>query len=441
MDRLGAWLDGLLQFFNQGTATWFQHDATGTAATGAIAMLAVFAAALIFDLQHVGERYTPALHPIIIRQSSRWMFYLAALVLITSFTILLPGSTWVEVVAVGSLVASVVISLCGAYWLWRLTETGPTAVALLYLLPDAPRYDGAVDILGTAIARGDRRTTGCVLKVFGAGSERHAALLDWLSNQRDLLKPEWVTTETVQSIRGGLAGGGAERLQNPISRILDDALNNEDYGRADAIVSGSMRGLESTESFLKEQSALAFHLGFTIWYHGEEGARDPRLHEQGTRYSYLKDTFILELKRVWDTVLERADSAQVTAICQVVMRLQQEDIPVVFNSSIVFGILEDGGIARLLEQSGLEDLASAVGAARHSRRAKGSELDQDRLDSLAELVALWVAELGAPDQVIRILGNAGVLSLGQPQRLATKYAFTRKSETAVANAFEPRGRR
>lgn len=413
----------------------FARDATATSATGAIAMLAVYAAALIFVLQHVAERYTPALYPLIARRALLWLLPLALLVAASASLAWAPQSATIEIAAVVILLVAVALALLGAYQTWRMASSGPAVAHMIARLPRASQVSATVDVLVSAISRADTATAISALANLEPGSEAQAQVVARLSQHRHLVQPEWVSSELILSTRGGLADEGARRLREPISVLLDLALADEDYHRAETLLRDILDDLEETKPFLEPQGELLFDCGFTVWHRGEEGASEPRQSDQQRRLANTKDTFLIHLTEIWRAILARRVRPEVTAFASAFSRLQQADVPVVHHSSILYSILEDGGACDLLEQLCLEQLAVAVGGARRLDSDTEVLMDEDYLDSLAELVALWVAELGSPDQVGRVLGNAGVHRSGKPTRLVTQRDFSATAETAVADAL------
>ncbi len=125
----------------------------GSAVANIITLLALYFAALVFAVQHVSDRYSPALNtPMLVRYAS---VPLAVLVFaLAAPAVLLPAEGSLAKVMV---VGAILTSLCGSYHLWSTLGDGERTAGLLRAVPRSRREPAVREVLWNAAQRANPR--------------------------------------------------------------------------------------------------------------------------------------------------------------------------------------------------------------------------------------------------------------------------------------------
>lgn len=395
-----------------------------TLATSAT-LLAVYAAGLIFVAQHVADRYTPLLYPIVaIRIGLAWLGLLSFVVLASLAFTFTKVTTWANIVEALLLVSALALTVIGLYRTFRGAADRDRILGMISHLRDKDRTTALRDLTWNSVNRGDVTSTEYLLNLPSYGSQEQAELIDWITQYSQLLEQPWLRQAILVNVKSGVFDDIAAKLLRPaIGRLIIHCLDKEWYDFIHEVILELIWLIERSQTFTEYHRCLIFDIGFNLHYVGEEGrAATPRISVRAPKFLQdTRDLYISKLTALRWIVLGHADPSSLTQFCTLLERLAESGIGIMYVSSQVWEILEDGYKHGLLEQRTLESLANMIGFCRNSDEDYPDFIDpESELDMKAAHLALYIVALGYEDQLGRMMGNA---RLGHPKRMPRRLAM------------------
>jgi hypothetical protein len=195
----------------------------------ATALIAIYAAGLVFVAQHVADRYTPLLYPVVfVRIGFWWLGSLGLIVLGSLITAMIMVSFWTNVSDAVMLIAAVVLTVLGLYRTFRGTADRRQVLDMVKHLGSSERITALRDLMWNSVSRGDVTSTEFVLNYSLYGSDDQARLLDWTTQYAPLLEQPWLREAILQSITSGdFSETAAKSLEPPLNRLFLVCLDRE----------------------------------------------------------------------------------------------------------------------------------------------------------------------------------------------------------------------
>lgn len=374
-----------------------------SAAANIITLLALYFAALILAVQHVSDRYSPALGvPVLIRHAS---VPLIVLVVLAALAVLLS----IEGRMAGTMVlVAILVSLCGSYYLWSRLGDGERITGLLHKIPGYRKEAAVREVIWNAAQRPNPRVIAVALRVFPVDSPEQDRLLRWLVEYREVLAKEWMTRELVGVL---LPSGGASQPSEESSHVLEtllaDALDREDYDRALLVLDAVMDALARADPWTRAHAELLHAFGFALWNVGRPGESTARRASIPPRLENLQSLLHPRLKRLWSHLRDLGDPDAVESYAQVLGCLAAETGDG-FMLTRLYEFMEGGFRRGLWTEQALRNLAVDLRAARQERTSelKNGEVELERIDSLAITGAAMLVELYGEAELESYLANA-----------------------------------
>jgi len=382
------------------------------AAPTAVAMIAIFVAALIFALQHVGERYSPALSHGLLRRYFYCAAVLFALVVATAAVAFAPVALFTARLELALLLAAVCVGLVGSYVVWS-TSTDPRHVlTLLGKLPLHLRTQALCDVTWNAVQHADVVSAEAAMShVNDVGFER-STFLEWIMRHHVLLDSEWFPRTVLDAVLAKpLDDSSAHELSPILERMLVHALDRTAFDTAKEIVSGVMNALASAPVFTNAHANLLFEVAFACWNIGESGASKPRSAPIPNQLEGVQAIFMSRLRDVVHRVLERGNTSQVEELSWVLEYLLYETEEAGGSRwfmSRVYDLMSDGHERRALSPQVLHNLANGLGVLRMSAQEHDDEYLLEWIDRLVDELASMLRRLGGSEgDVAHLLANGG----------------------------------
>jgi hypothetical protein len=387
-------------------------------------LLAIYAAGLIFVAQHVADRYTPVLYPVVVRKVGFvWLGLLTTVAFASLVLAMIKASFWANVADAALLVLALLLTVLGLYRTFRDAADRKRMLGMVNFVSGENRLTALRDLTWTSASRGDVTSTEFLLEFSPYHSKERADLVDWITQYSQLLEQPWMRQAVLNSLTAGdFDEEAAKQLGPVVIRLLVHCLDHEWFDSARDVILGAVRTVEGASEFTSYHMYMIFDVGFNLHYIGEEGRASER-HSQRSPEALkdLQDLFVAKLTSVRRSVIGKHSRGSVTQYCYLLQRLAEVRIGPMFVSSQVWDIVEDAYKQDLLEQDALESLASVIGEERYDweRGFPSEEEAMKDLDRRAAHLALYIVALGQGDQVGRMMGNAH-LSHGKrmPERLA-----------------------
>ena len=375
------------------------------AAAGTIALLSLYFAALVVALQHVADRYSPALQIPVLRQSATLPLSLLTLLVLATGVLLIQGSRagWINLLAFGLLLAGLVTSLWASYRLWERLSDDQAIAVWLAQVPLNRRNAATRDILWQAVNRADPPIATVALGVFPVGSSGLNELLDWLRDNPELLSTMWMT----RALNAALLPAGItdSEAQATILSTFTRALDQDAYERADAILEAVTDALLVASPWTRTHGQVLREFSWSLWNIGEPDASIPRsalIPEQIDKLRRL--TLQLALRHIWTHLQELGNSGAVedyTGVLGWLAKQTGDDLMLTRLEDVMI----DGFPQGLWTPQALHQLGCDLGVVR--RNGDESQLGHDSwIDMLAIDGAAMLVELGDERELRRYLGNA-----------------------------------
>jgi hypothetical protein len=405
--------------------------ALATIASGT-ALIAVYGAGLVFVAQHVADRYTPLLFPVIfMRVGFVWLACLGAIILGSLATAMFTVSLWTNVIDAILLVAAVIFTILGLYRTFQKTADRRQVLALVSNLNVSDRITALRDLTWNSASRGDVTSTEFLLDFSPYGSKDWASLLDWTTQYGQLLEQSWLREAILHCITSGdFDEKAADLTESTLCRLVLSCLDREWYDSIHEIIVTIIRAVCQTSRFTQYHRHVIFDLGFNLYYVGEEGSATPRSSQRAQdSLQDARDLFLSHITTIQRSVVRDNDSVSITEFCALLRQLAESGIGLMYVSSQVWDILEDGYGHGLTEQDALEALASTIGMCRFSAEKINSfEDDDEYLDRVSAHLALYIVKLGYESQLQRMMGNAW---FGHPKQLPSRLAMNNGFDEAI----------
>ena len=398
--------------------------ALATLASGT-ALIAVYAAGLVFVAQHVAERYSPLLYPVVFRRVGLlWLGSLGLITLGSLATAMINVSFRTNVTDAVLLVATVVLTILGLYRTFKRTADRKKVLAMVNRLRSADRITALRDLMWNSASQGDVTSTEYLLDFSPYGSEDWAKLLDWTTQYAPLLEQSWLRQAILRSITSGDFNEKAAKLMEAtLKRLVRSCLEREWYDSIHDIIIDITNAVCKMSKFTQYHRYAVFDLGFNLYFVGEERGATARSSQQAPdSLQDAKDLFLSRIVTIRRSVVGDNDPASITEFCMLLERLAESGIGPDIVSSQVWPILEDGYGHGLTEQDALETLAGTIGSLRDmAEEVSVLEDGDERLDMLSAHLALYIVKLGYKGELGRMMGNA---RFGHPKRMPHRFVMT-----------------
>jgi len=410
--------------------------ALATLASGT-ALIAVYAAGLVFVAQHIADRYTPLLYPVVfLRVGLPWLISLGLIILGSLATAMVKVSFWANVSDAVMLIAAVLFTILGLYRTFQRTADRTKILAMVERLTPSNRIAALRDLTWNSASRGDVASTEFLLNFSPYGSEDRAALLDWTTQYAPLLEQPWLRQAILHSFTSGDFDEGAAKLMEPaLNRLFLNCLDREWYDSVHEIIMATIRAVCLTSKFTQYHRYTIFDLGFNLHYLGEEGSATERVSQRAPEsLQDARSLFLSQITSIRHSVVDDNDPESVTEFCTLIQRLAESGIGLMYVSSQVWEILEDGYGHGLTDPDALEALANTIGICRrHVDEISVFKDGHEYLDRVSAHLALYIVKLGRKSQLQRMMGNAWFGKPKQlPRRLVMTNGFGEEIYTAVA---------
>jgi hypothetical protein len=410
--------------------------ALATLASGT-ALIAVYAAGLVFVAQHVADRYTPLLYPVVfLRVGLLWLALLSIIILGSLATAMIKVSFWANVSDAVMLIAAVIFTILGLYRIFQRTADRRKILAMVTRLSPSNRITALRDLTWNSVSRGDVTSTEFLLNFSPYGSEDRATLLDWTTQYAPLLEQPWLRQAVLHSFTSGDFDEKAAKLMEPaLNRLFLSCLDREWYDSVHEIIIATIRAVGLTSKFTQYHRYAIFDLGFNLHYVGEEGSATERVSQRAPdSLQDARSLFLSQITSIRNSVINDNDPESVTQFCTLLQRLAESGIGLMYVSSQVWEILEDGYGHGLTDPTALEVLADTIGICRHNaNEISVFEDGNEHLDRISAHLALYIVKLGRRSELQRMMGNAWFGHPKQlPSRLVMTNGFDEEIYTAVA---------
>jgi hypothetical protein len=399
--------------------------ALATLASGT-ALIAVYGAGLVFVAQHVADRYTPLLYPVVfLHVGFLWLGSLGLIVLGSLATAMIRVSFWTNVTDAVLLLAAVLFTILGLYRTFQRTADRRQVLAMVDRLKKSDRITALRDLTWNSVTRGDVTSTEYLLNFSSYASEDWASLLDWTTQYAPLLEQSWLRQAILHSFTSRDFNENAAKLTEPtLKRFVASCLDREWYDSIHDIIVGIIGAVCLTSKFTQYHRYVIFDLGFNLYYIGDEGSATPRSSQRAPdSLQDARDLFLSHITTIRLSVVDHDDPASITEFCLLLQRLAESGIGPMHVSSQVWDILEDGYGHGLTEQDALDALANTIGFCRFNSEEVGGVLEDgdEYLDKVSAHLALYIMKLGFPSQLGRMMGNA---RFGHPKQMPQRFAMT-----------------
>lgn len=428
---------------------------------GIIAMLAIYAGAVIVAMQHIAERHSPSLIPIIVRRSVLVALVLVALLPTVGALALVPSRPVWEGISLGLLLVAVIIAIWRSAAVWADVSDGAAVVAWLRRAPETYRVVTLQEMFWNAVGRADRRVIVAVLDAVRTGDQKtKMAFLAWLGDHSEVVSSEWLTSDVLEHLvvdgihalreleplrdisqarvvdEGELPGGGTlQRLELPpinpdyphvrasqqqetyndcltalILRLFADALNVEAFGRAAQIIKQMGSALGDAAPWTQAHAELLYRLGYAVWNVGEPGASIPRTARIPAQLGEIEGWYSKALRGVWARLQTVGNPDEIETYASLLGGVAGEVSLEGLSNFIlprIYDVLEDGFTQHLLTNHTIEQLAADLGLARHV--AGDDKRTQQRIDDYIITLATMRVELGGDMAAVsHLLGNGHI---------------------------------
>jgi len=387
---------------------------------GALAVLGIYATALFFALQHIGERYSPAVNGVFLKRfalapSAAFAILVILIGLLAIVPAPTPPATTTTICCVGpaelllspfqisylTLVGLFITVAIALFDGWKLSTRLGDVVLLVTLVRDLPairRMPALQVIVLNAVRRSDVIATAAALTVAkSAGTKELTLLLNWLTDHRELLATDWLTHEVLTAVVSGtLTDMEARTYQSTLERLLGLALDREAFPRGVEVIDRTLDALSRTPRWGLDHGMLLYHLGFLLWHVGDPGASVPRKTAVQAQLEAVQSYFLVKLRAVWQAVTEKGPESvknYVLGIDRLLQDVQDDDF-----LSLIDEWLDDGFRKGLLVPEALVDLARALRRTQENLRSGDSSADD-----LVMLIAAILVQLGGPREARQIL--------------------------------------
>lgn len=406
----------------------------GSATASIVTLLALYFAVLIFAVQHVSDRYSPALNtPLLIRHAS---IPLAILFILAVLTILLSvGGQLAKVVVMVALLTS----LGGSYYLWSRLGDGEQIASLLHTLPTRRRESAVQEVLWNAAQRANPRVAAVALGVFPVGTSEQDRILRWLTEYREVLATEWMTRELINVLLpSGVTDRHGEEPSRTLRVLFADSLDREDYERALMILDGVMEALARAQPWTSAEAELLYGFGFALWNVGQPGESMARGTSIPPRLRNLQSLFHPRLRQVWSHLRALGDPEAAELYAQVLGALAAHTGDG-FMLTRLYEVMEEGFQDGLWKEQALHQLAVDLRSTRQEWLSESKDRELEWIYSLAMTGAVMLVELYGREELGRYLGNA-MLFEESLSHLDEKDWLSPESYAAVKQALAQRRR-
>lgn len=398
--------------------------ALATLASGT-ALIAVYAAGLVFVAQHVADRYTPLLYPVVfVRVGFLWLGSLGLITLGSLATAMIDVSFWANVSDAVLLVATVVLTILGLYRTFKRTADRKQVLAMVNHLRSADRITALRDLMWNSASQGDVTSTEFLLNFSPHGSEDWASLLDWTTQYAPLLEQSWLRKALLNSITSGdFNEKTAELMEATLKRLVGSCLDREWYDSVHDIIIAVTNAVCLASQFTQYHRHVVFDLGFNLHFVGEERSATARSGQRAPgSMQDAQDLFLSRITTIRRSVVGDDDPASITEFCRLLEWLIESDIGPMYIVPQVWEILEDGYGHGLTEQDALEALANTIGLSRFKpEEISIFEDGHEYLDRVSAHLALYIVKLGYKSALGRMMGNA---RFGHPKRIPSRFNMT-----------------
>ena len=385
------------------------RDAATPALATSIAMLAIFSGALVLTMQHVAERYSAGLYPVLAWHEGGVGIVLLALPVVGSLVLIgLPDSRAAQVAALALIGLSVGVTGWRAYHVWTIAADPRQLVALTSRVPAARRQRTRLDMLAQSVVRGDVVVTGAVLDGAEATGDL-AELLQWLLDHHGVTDRRWLLVEWLRQLRRcALNPGVDEVIYELVGRSLNQALDREDFFAGQAIVRSTFDILQDKSPWEEWTGALLTCTGLAIWRLGEGRGAPPRTAVHASDLEELKGMWGVRRRRLLSVLIGRADKDALSAFCDnVASCVGDVQSGGIFN--LLWDMLGEEDPTRLPSIQAILDLAIYIDyLGYHPYDDDGTVADPGTIDSLIDSGVAALTRLQASeDDIERFIGNAG----------------------------------
>jgi hypothetical protein len=365
-----------------------------------------------------------------------WLVCLGTIILGSLATAMIRVSLWTNVIDAVLLVAAVIFTILGLYRTFQRTADRRQVLSMVGYLDFSNRITALRDLTWNSVNRGDVTSTEFLLNFSPYGSRDWASLLDWTTQYGQLLDQPWLREAILHAITSDDFDEMAADLTEPtLRRLVLSCLDREWYDSVDEIIVTIIRAVCLTSRFTQYHRHVVFDLGFNLHYVGEEGSATPRSSQRAQdSMQDARDLLLSKITTIRRSVVRDDDSASITEFCTLLQQLAESSIGLMYVSSQVWDILEDGYGHGLTEQDALEALAATIGASRNNAdKINAFEDDNEYLDRISAHLALYIVKLGYKGQLQRMMGNAWFAHPKHlPSRLAMNNGFDEEIYTTVA---------
>jgi hypothetical protein len=394
---------------------------------GATTLIAVYAAGLIFVAQHVADRYTPLLYPVVVsRVGLLWLGPLSLITLGSLAITLIRGTFWTNIGDAVMLVAAILITVLGLFRTFEAAANRTRVLAMIGRLKGSRRTTALRDLIWNSVSRGDVTSTEFLLDFSPYGSAEQSDLLDWTTQYSQLLEQPWLRQAILNSLTAGDFDETAAKLLEPaLDRLTVCCLDHEWYDSVHDIIIAVVQAVGRTSKFTGEHRYAIYNIGFNLYYLGEEGSATARASQRAPNsLEDARDLFLSRLTTIRYSVVGSNDPPSVTEFCILLQQLIEADMGVLYASSQIWETLEEGYEHGLLERDALEALASAIGYSRYNwEDESGLEDKTEYLDRVSAHLALYIVALGHGSQLARMMGNA---RLSRRKQMPSRFAMHNK---------------
>jgi hypothetical protein len=177
---------------------------------------------LIFVAQHVADRYTPLLYPVVVRRIGlTWLGLLSLVVLASLILTLIRVSHRTNFADAFLLVSALVFTVFGLYRTFQDAADRARILAMIKHLDSEDQTTALRDLIWSSVNRGDVTSTEFLLGLSAYGSREQAELADWITQYSQLLEQSWFRHAILNSLTSGeFTAQAAELLRPALSRHL-----------------------------------------------------------------------------------------------------------------------------------------------------------------------------------------------------------------------------
>ncbi len=387
-------------------------------------MVTLYAAVIIWGMQHLSDRYSPKLLFIFLLRVSIWPFFALVVILCVAGLLLLPSVPhaivsllthntfqmpfWAgDVLAFVLLLASIMLIIATvAFMVWSLT-TGTPVISWLRKRKD--RVELLEDILLNTIEQNNVRLTRTALSA-ALGGQQCIEIIEWLKEHRSWLAISWFARELLDLILSSPLDTALIRLYSDLlCLMLAGTLEVEEQEQAWFVLDTLCNVLERADTWEEEHMNLLDRIGFTLWKVGDYMGSTPRTARIPEQLEGLQWHFIMCVRRMWYHVLDLKNSSAVyyytMALCELILEARETKEQSESLLSQVFDVLQEGFGQHLLSKETIQELASELGHLRRGLTDQDEET-QNEIDSYLFACLAILDELGAgKDELGRVVAN------------------------------------